>query len=39
MGIKQKFFVLSGIIGAIMAIVSCIGYYTAYSNLEDSGEK
>ncbi len=39
MGIKQKFFVLSGIIGAIMAIVSCIGYYTAYSNLEDSVEK
>ena len=39
MGIKQKFFMLSGLIGAIMAIVSCIGYYTAYSNLEDSVEK
>lgn len=39
MGIKQKFFLLAGIIGIIMAIVSCIGYYTAYSNLEDSVEK
>ncbi len=36
MGIRQKFFVLSGIIGVIMAVVSCIGYYTAYTNLEES---
>ena len=39
MGIRQKFFMLAGIIGVIMAVVSCIGYYTAYSNLEDSVEK
>ena len=39
MGIKQKFFVLSGVVGLIMAIVSCVGYYTAYTNLSDSVEK
>ncbi len=39
MGIRQKFFVLAGIIGVIMAVVSCIGYYTAYTNLEESVEK
>lgn len=39
MGIRQKFFVLAGVIGLIMAVVSCIGYYTAYTNLEESVEK
>ena len=39
MGIKQKFFLLAGVIGVIMAIVSGIGYYTAYTNLEESVEK
>lgn len=38
MRMRQKFFVLAGITGLIMAIVSCIGYYTAYTNLETSVE-
>ena len=38
MKIRQKFFLLAGVTGLIMAIVSCIGYYTAYSNLEKSVE-
>ena len=36
MGIKQKFIILSGIVGVILAAVSVIGYFTAYSNLEES---
>ena len=39
MGIRQKFFLLAGLIGIIVAIVSCIGYYTAYTNLEASVEQ
>ena len=39
MGIRQKFFLLAGLVGVILAVVSCIGYYTAYTNLEDSVEK
>ena len=38
MKIRQKFFVLAAAIGVIMAIMSCVGYYTAYSNLEESVE-
>ena len=38
MNMRQKFFTLAGITGLIMAIISCIGYYTAYSNLETSVE-
>lgn len=38
MRIRQKFLVLTGITGVIMAVISCIGYYTAYSNLEKSVE-
>ena len=36
MGIKQKFILLSGIVGIILAIVSIIGYYTSYSNLAEN---
>lgn len=39
MGIRQKFFVLAGLVGLLMAIVSLVGYYTANSNLETSVEK
>ena len=39
MGIRQKFFLLAGLIGIIVAIVSCMGYYTAYTNLEASVEQ
>lgn len=39
MGIRQKFFLMAGLIGMVMAIVSCVGYYTAYSNLSASIEK
>ncbi|MBQ7480216.1 MAG: methyl-accepting chemotaxis protein [Selenomonadaceae bacterium] len=38
MGIRQKFFVLAGLVGLLLAIVSVVGYYTANSNLEDSVE-
>lgn len=36
MGIRQKFFLLSGIVGFIMAIVSYMGYYNAQKSLEVS---
>lgn len=36
MGIRQKFMLLSGIVGLILAVVSIIGYYTSYSNLEEN---
>ena len=39
MGIRQKFFLLAATAGIIMAVVSCIGYYTAYTNLETSVEQ
>lgn len=38
MKIRQKFFLLAGIVGLIMAVVSFIGYYTANSNLQASVE-
>lgn len=38
MGIRKKFFVLAGMVGLLMAIVSVVGYYTANSNLETSVE-
>lgn len=38
MKIRQKFFVLAALVGVIMAVVSCVGYYVAYSNLEQSVE-
>ena len=38
MGIRQKFFALAGMVGVILAIISGLGYYTAYSNLEASIE-
>ncbi len=36
MSIKNKFFALAGLAGAIMVVVSCIGYYIAYTNLSKS---
>ena len=39
MGIRQKFFLLAATAGIIMAVVSCIGYFTAYTNLEASVEQ
>ena len=39
MNIKQKFFMLSGIAGAIMAIVSIVGYFTAATALESTVEE
>lgn len=39
MGIRQKFFAMAGLIGLVMVVVSCIGYYTAYTNLNESVEK
>ncbi len=36
MGIRQKFFVLAGIVGALMAIVSISGYFLASADLEQS---
>lgn len=39
MGIRQKFYMLAGIIGALMAIISVIGFYTADSNLESAVEQ
>lgn len=39
MGIRQKFYVLAGIIGVLMAVVSVIGFYTADTNLEQAVEQ
>lgn len=39
MNVKQKFFLLSGIAGLIMAIVSGIGYYTASSAVNKTTEE
>ena len=38
MGLKQKFLALSGMMGVLLLVVSCIGYYTAYTNLHESVE-
>ena len=38
MGIRQKFFALAGIIGAMVIVISSIGYYTAYTHLNNSIE-
>ena len=39
MKIKQKFFLLAGIIGAVMIIVSVIGYNTAANSVEEAAQK
>lgn len=36
MGVRKKFIVLAGIVGALMAMVSVIGYYLASSDLQQS---
>lgn len=38
MGIRQKFYVLAGIVGALLAAISIIGFYTADKNLEQAVE-
>ena len=38
MGIRQKFYVLAGIVGALLAVISIIGFYTADKNLEKAVE-
>jgi methyl-accepting chemotaxis protein len=38
MGLKQKFIALAGVMGALMAIVSIIGYYIASGDLQKSVE-
>ena len=39
MGVRQKFFALSGVAGLIMAIVSIVGYLTASEAVETTVEK
>ena len=39
MKIKQKFILLAGMIGAVMIIVSAIGYNTAASSVEEAARK
>ena len=39
MGVRQKFFALSGLAGLIMAIVSIVGYFTASEAVENTTEK
>jgi methyl-accepting chemotaxis protein len=39
MGIRQKFFALAGLVGVILTVVSCVGYYTAYQSLDESIEQ
>ncbi len=39
MGIRQKFYVLAGIVGALLAVISIIGFYTADKNLEEAVEQ
>ena len=36
MGIRQKFYVLAGIVGVLLAVISIIGFYTADKNLEEA---
>ena len=38
MGLRKKFFILAGLAGAVMAVISMIGFYISYSNLEESVE-
>ena len=38
LSLKQKFLILTGFIGALLAIVSIVGYFSAYNNLEKSVE-
>ena len=38
MKIRQKFFLLAGVTGVILVVMSVVGYYMAYSNLEQSVE-
>lgn len=39
MKIKQKFFLLAGVIGAVMIIVSIVGYNTAANSVEEAARK
>ncbi len=39
MNVRQKFIALAGIAGAIMAIVSVVGYFTASNSLEATVEE
>lgn len=39
MGIKQKFFALTGLVGIILAVVSIIGYYGASNAVRDGVEQ
>ena len=39
MDLRKKFFLLAGLVGVCMAVISVIGFYTAYTNLESSVEK
>ena len=39
MGLRQKFFVLAGLAGLLMMIISIVGYFSAYGNLEESVEQ
>lgn len=39
MGIRQKFYVLAGVIGVLLAVISVIGFYTADKNLEQAVEQ
>lgn len=36
MGLKQKFLVLAGVVGILMAIMSVVGYFVASSDLQAS---
>lgn len=38
MTLRQKFLILTGLIGVLLAVVSIVGYLNAYSNLETSVE-
>ncbi len=38
MKLKQKFIVLAGLSGFLMALVSVVGYYSAFTNLQESVE-
>lgn len=38
MGIRQKFFLLAAVAGLIVAIISSVSYYIAYTNLSESVE-
>ena len=38
-GYQAKVFALAGLVGLILAVVSCVGYYTAYKSLDESIEQ